>query len=138
MILWVSTYLEGFMTKDQQAATIKDLLGKQLKDGGWSSSGIYDWKRGDKTEQEPTVSDGYGTGFSIFVLRRAGLAANDPAVVQGVAWLKANQRESGRWYTRSLFRDNKHYLSHAGSAFAVMALQACEPAVSARIDPPNK
>jgi len=136
MILWVSTYLDGFMTKNEQQKTVKDLLGKQLKDGGWSSPGIYDWKRGDKSEPDATVSDGYGTGFTVFILRRAGIAANDAALVKGIAWLKSNQRESGRWYTRSLYRDNKHFLSNAGSAFAVMALRACEPtAVSAGVDP---
>ena len=31
----------------------------------------------------------------------------------------------GRWFTRSLNRDNKHYLSHVGTAFAVMALAEC-------------
>ena len=30
--------------------------------------------------------------------------------------------ESGRWFTRSLNRDNYHFLTHAGTAFAVMAL----------------
>ena len=63
----------------------------------------------------------------IYVLRKAGVPADDPALVKGIAWLKANQRESGGWFTRSLVRDDTHhYLSHIGSAFAVMAIQACE------------
>lgn len=134
MILWVSTYLGGFMDADEQKAVKKELLAKQLEDGGWSAPGIYPWPRGDKKEAEPMVSDGYGTGFTIFVLRRAGVAADDPALVKGIAWLKSNQRESGRWFARSLYRDNKHYLSHAGTAFAVMAIQACEgPEASAQL-----
>lgn len=126
MILWVSTYLDGFTTNLDKLKTIRELQARQLPDGGWSAAGIYPWPRGDKKEQEPSVSDGYGTGFTIFVLRQVGVPASDPNIQKGVAWLKANQRESGRWYARSLFRDNKHYLSHAGSAFAVMALQMCE------------
>ena len=127
MLLWVSTHLDGFLTADEQKATKKELLAKQLPDGGWSTASLGDWTRADDREQEPTISDGYGTGFTIFVLRRAGVAATDPAVVKGIAWLKANQRESGRWFTRSLVNDeNKHYLTHVGSAFAVMAIQACE------------
>ena len=51
---------------------------------------------------------------------------NDERMQRGVEWLKANQRESGRWIARSLYKDNKHYLSHAGSAFAVMALADAE------------
>jgi squalene-hopene/tetraprenyl-beta-curcumene cyclase len=132
MLLWVSKYLDGFLTKEEQAAARKELLAKQLPDGGWSSPGLYPWPRGDKLESDPSVSDGYGTGFTIFVLRQAGVPANDPALVKGIAWLKSNQRESGRWYARSLFRDNKHFLSHAGTAFAVMAIQECEPKASAR------
>ena len=40
-------------------------------------------------------------------------------MAKGVAWLKANQRESGRWYTRSLNNDKAHYITNAGTAFAV-------------------
>ena len=131
MLLWVSTYLDDFLPAAEQKAVKKKLLDKQLPDGGWSAASISAWTRYDKTKQDDTISDGYGTGFTIFVLRQAGVPANDPALLKGIAWLKSNQRESGRWFTRSLYRDNKHYLSHAGSAFAVMALQACEaPRVS--------
>jgi squalene-hopene/tetraprenyl-beta-curcumene cyclase len=126
MLLWVSRYLDGFASKEEQATTIKELRAKQLADGGWSSPALYPWPRGDKKESDPTVSDAYATGFTIYVLRQAGVPANDPALVKGIDWLKSNQRESGRWFTRSLYRDNKHYLSHAGSAFAVMAIEACD------------
>jgi squalene-hopene/tetraprenyl-beta-curcumene cyclase len=128
MILWVSTYLDGFMTSEEQKATVKQLVAKQRPDGGWSAASLGDWnKRADKLEQDLTTSDGYGTGFTLFVLRRGGVPADDPAVKSGIAWLKSNQRESGRWFTRSLNKDNKHYLTHVGSAFAVMALTSCAP-----------
>jgi squalene-hopene/tetraprenyl-beta-curcumene cyclase len=127
MILWVSTYLDGFMSAAEQRATVKELLARQLPDGGWSTSSLGNWKRADNNQQEPKTSDGYGTGFTVFVLHRAGVPADEPALTKGIAWLKANQRESGRWFTRSLVNDdNKHYLTHIGSAFAVMAIQACE------------
>lgn len=133
MILWVSTYLDGFMTPDEQRGAKEELLAKQLPDGGWSASSLGNWERKDKSEQELKTSDGYGTGLSIFILRRAGVPAETPELRKGVAWLKANQRESGRWFTRSLFKDNKHYLTHAGTAFAVMALQACEVAKASEL-----
>ena len=59
------------------------------------------------------------------MLRRAGLPAKDGRIQKGVAWLKANQRESGRWFTRSLNYDGKHFITHAGTAFALMALVEC-------------
>jgi hypothetical protein len=43
-----------------------------------------------------------------------------------VEWLKTHQRESGRWFTRSLNQDNMHDITHAGRAMAVMALAACD------------
>ena len=70
-------------------------------------------------------SDGYATGLVVYVLRQAGVPAQDPAIRSGVAWLEGNQRESGRWFTRSLNNDKAHYISNAGTGFAVMALAAC-------------
>lgn len=67
-------------------------------------------------------SDGYGTGFAVYILRQADVPANDPRIGKGIGWLKANQHESGRWFTRSLHQDSKHYITHAGTAFAVMAI----------------
>ncbi len=130
MTLWAATHLDGFLSADEKQAIVKELAATQRPDGGWSAAalGDKDWKRADQLEQDPLTSDGYGTGFVVYVLRRAGVPTNDPGVQEGVAWLKANQRESGRWFARSLNRDNKHYLSHAGTAFAVMALAVCEEA----------
>lgn len=126
MMLWASTYVPDLVKDEERSAWLKEIRDLQLPDGGWSSSGLYPWKRGDKKEQTPEVADGYGTGFVVYVLRRCGTPADDAAIRKGVAWLKDNQRESGRWFSRSLFRDNKHFLSHAGTAFAVMALASCE------------
>jgi squalene-hopene/tetraprenyl-beta-curcumene cyclase len=125
MILWAATHLGDMMDPKDKSATIRALLAKQRPDGGWNSASLGNWKRGDKKEQDIETSDGYATGFSIYVLRRAGVPAEHAALVKGLAWLKSNQRESGRWFTRSLNRDNKHYLSHVGTAFAVMALAEC-------------
>ena len=126
MLLWASSYVDGVLDNDAKKSVVKDLLAIQLPDGGWSTPTFGAWKRKDKAEQDPKTSDGYATGLAIYVLRRAGVQASNPALQQGVAWLKANQRESGRWFTRSPTRDDTHYLTHAGSAFAVMALAACE------------
>lgn len=126
MMLWAGSYLDGIVTDQQQKDWPAALFKLQKADGGWGLATLGNWKRGDDKQQDTKSSDGYGTGFVIYVLRRAGVSANDARLRKGIAWLKTNQRESGRWYTRSLFKDNKHYISHAGSAFAVMALGACD------------
>lgn len=125
MVLWASTNVAGLMTADEQKACISELLAAQRPDGGWAFAALYPWERSDGKEQDLATSDGYGTGFVVFVLRQAGVPADDSAVARGIAWLKSHQRGSGRWFTRSLNKDNEHFISHAGSAYAVMALTAC-------------
>jgi squalene-hopene/tetraprenyl-beta-curcumene cyclase len=126
-LLWASVKVEGLMTKEEHEKTVKELLALQHADGGWSLPSLGDWKGFDGRDNDPKApSDGYGTGFAVFILRQAGLAKDHAAVAKGVAWLKANQRESGRWFTRSLNTDRAHYVTHAGSAFALLALRACE------------
>jgi squalene-hopene/tetraprenyl-beta-curcumene cyclase len=125
-LLWVSTRISGLMSADEQERTIKELLALQRPDGGWSLASLGDWKGFDKRENDKNApSDGYGTGFVVYVLRQAGLPANDDAVRRGIHWLETNQRASGRWFTRSLNTDRYHFISHAGTAFAVMALTSC-------------
>ena len=128
MLLWASTLLPGLLTGEEQQATIRELVGQQHEDGGWSlpSLGRYTRRDAAKTPNDPHApSDGYATGLSIFVLRKAGVTASNPVIQKGITWLKANQRESGRWYTRSLNNDRAHYITNAGSAFCVLALEAC-------------
>jgi squalene-hopene/tetraprenyl-beta-curcumene cyclase len=123
MLLWSSTKLDGLMTADEQKKAVAALKAKQHKDGGWSLPSLGTYDRRDGTKNDPAApSDGYGTGFVTFVLLQAGEKANDPAVAGGVKWLKSNQRESGRWYTRSLNNDKAHYIANAGTAFCVLAL----------------
>jgi squalene-hopene/tetraprenyl-beta-curcumene cyclase len=125
--LWASLKSDDLMPAGEQKKTLDDLLKLQRPDGGWSLAALGDWEGYDGRANRPNApSDGYGTGFVVYVLRQAGRAKDDPAVQKGVAWLKANQRESGRWFTQSLNTDRHHYISHAGTAFAVLALKACE------------
>jgi squalene-hopene/tetraprenyl-beta-curcumene cyclase len=126
-LLWAGRKVDGLMSPAEQAATVKELLALQKPDGGWCLAALGDWKgyRGRKSDPKGP-SDGYGTGFVVYVLRQAGLPADHPAVRGGVAWLKANQRQSGRWFTPSLNTDGRHFISHAGTAFALLALKACE------------
>jgi squalene-hopene/tetraprenyl-beta-curcumene cyclase len=129
MLLWASTKLDGLMTADEQKKAIDALKALQRKDGGWSlpSLGSYKRRDEDKTPNDPNAdSDGYGTGFVAFVLLQAGVKPTDAAVVSGVKWLKANQRQSGRWFTRSLNNDADHYITNAGTAFCVLALDAAK------------
>jgi squalene-hopene/tetraprenyl-beta-curcumene cyclase len=89
---------------------------------------LTDWKGLAATSGEPLdtkTSDGYGTGFVIVVARELGVPSDDPRLRRGIDWLRANQRESGKWFTRSPVNDCGNLISNVGSAYAVLALQAC-------------
>ena len=128
MLLWANSLLKGLMTTDDAQAVAAELVELQHPDGGWSLPSLGDYKRRDKDKtpnDKAAPSDGYGTGFGVFVLRQAGLKADHKALAAGVKWLKENQRESGRWFTRSLNNDKAHNITNAGTAFCVLALDAC-------------
>ena len=105
MVLWAASYLDGIVADEVKSAWINDLQALQKDDGGWGLATLGDWKRADGKEQDKESSDGYGTGFVIYVLRRAGVPATSERVRRGIQWLKNHQRESGRWFTRSLNKD---------------------------------
>jgi squalene-hopene/tetraprenyl-beta-curcumene cyclase len=127
MVAWASIRVSQIASQAERDQTLTDLLALQLDDGGWSTASLLtDWKtRSDGQPLETKTSDGYATGFVIVVARELGVPANDTHLARGIDWLVTNQRESGKWFTRSPVRDCGNRISNAGSAFAVLALQAC-------------
>jgi squalene-hopene/tetraprenyl-beta-curcumene cyclase len=127
-LLWAAVRLDGLLSDEDKQSTIKDLLALQRTDGGWSMESLgKDWEghRGEVANPD-APSDGYGTGLVVYVLRQAGVPASHDALQRGVKWLSTNQRESGRWFTRSLNGVPQNYISDTATVFAVLALKACE------------
>ncbi len=126
-LIWAEAKLGGVMTNEVRDQKVKELLQLQKQDGGWSLPSLGNWKGHDGLPIDQAPSDGYGTGLVVFALRQANLPPDHKAVRKGVQWLKDNQRESGSWFTGSLGpRYHLNFMSHSGTAFAVMALKACE------------
>ena len=126
MLLWAGSYLEGVVAPEQQKVWLAELSQLQHADGGFSLASYGDWKRADDSPQDVKTSDGYATGLAVVILRRCGTPASDERIGRAIDWLKANQRDSGRWFTRSLHKDSKHYISHAGTAMAALAIATCD------------
>ena len=133
MKMLASLYVDGIMTKAGREKVIDELFAIQKSDGGWNLATLgRNWKRADGTPQDYDTSDGYGTGFVIYALRTAGVAADDRRIQKGIQWLKTNQRTSGRWFTRSMDKDSRQFITHSGTAYAILALAACGEADALR------
>ena len=139
------------VSKEERDAAIAMLWQKQLPDGGWSTrrmSDLLKWRlevhppterQPWKEAMDPTVvaliqnlpdaanpgSDPYMTAFAIVLLRESGVPASDKRIQRGIAWLKENQRVSGRWWMYSLYRGNYNYITYISTAQALRALAAC-------------
>ena len=129
MMLWAARHVEGLVTEEERAASVQELRDLQRADGGWASGNLGVWRQRKGQESDEWVnveSDGYGTGFVMYVLMQAGVPASDRAIRRGVEWLRANQRERGYWWTQSLQNDPQtaNFLTHAGTTFALKALEA--------------
>lgn len=126
MLLWADMHRPGWLTPEQRTKVLDEILSLQHDDGSWSIATLGNWPRKDGSPQDTTSGDGYATGLAIVLARGTGTPASDARLVRGISWLKNHQRQSGRWFTRSLHQDSKHYITHAGSSLALMALTACE------------
>jgi len=127
MLLWAASYLPGLVDDAQRAETAALLLGLQREDGGWSVAELLADNEKVRTGKfaKGRPSDGYGTGLALLALRNAGLASDDPRLRRGVAWLKSNQRASGRWFLPSFSDRSDNLISNAATAFALLGLEAC-------------
>jgi len=131
-LLWADRHLPGLISADQKQDIVRMILDRQRPDGGWSIRSFAqpeEWGRGNRAERlraeadfgDP-ASDGHQTGLAVVVLTVAGVAPSHPAVQRGVEWLRRNQRESGRWWTKSLNTETWHFITYTGTLYPVMAL----------------
>jgi hypothetical protein len=116
----------GILTKEQRGEHIAAFFAKQLPTDGWSTGTLSvhpDWKRPDGQPLDVTRTDGYATGFAVYVLTRAGVPPSDARLAKALDWLRTNQRETGGYYTFSP-RKKDILASYTGTSFAIQALSA--------------
>ena len=136
--LQLSVFMPELVSQEQREASIAMLWRQQLPDGGWSTrrmSELMRWHRKmdpkvvTMIQAEPDAanpeSDPYMTAFAIVLLREADVPASDARIQKAIEWLKENQRVSGRWWMKSLFRDTYHYSTYISTAQALRALALC-------------
>ena len=136
--LQLAALMPELVPQSQRDEAIMMLWRQQLPDGGWSTrrmSDLMKWhakmdpKVVEMIQSEPDAlnpgSDAYMTAWAIVLLREAATPATDPRIQKGISWLKQNQRVSGRWWMKSLFRDTYHYSTYISTAQALRALALC-------------
>lgn len=128
------------LVSKNEIETARAILTKlQKPDGGWSTrsfSPTKDWgptitkDNIEMIDSEPDAadpaSDPFMTAFAIVLLRESGTPVNDSRIQKGIAWLKSNQRESGRWWMKSLYKNTKHYITYISTAQVLRALALCD------------
>lgn len=136
--LQLTAYFPELIPQSDRDVALALLASKQHADGGWSTrdmSALEDWH----FEMSPTVvnlvkglpdaekpeSDPYMTALAIVLMRQNNVPVSDPRISQGLAWLKREQRESGRWWMHSLYRGNYHYITYIATIEALKALDLC-------------
>jgi len=145
-LLWAAAELPGLLDAAKMNELVAMVFSHQRADGGWSIRNFAtpeQWGKGNRSAKlraEPELgdppSDGHMTGLAIVALRKAGVPAGDPRIQRGVQWLLANQRASGRWYTRSLNRDGWQFITYSGTLYPLLALDLCDalPAKAGRLN----
>ncbi len=133
--LWAATQMDGILDEKSRSEIIAAIQDLQHEDGGWSVRDFAQpeqWGKGNrekKLREEPEFadppSDGHMTGLCVMILREAVISADDTGIKKAVTWLLTNQRESGRWWTRSLNTDKYHFITYSGTAYPVLALARC-------------
>lgn len=143
ILLWTAARYPDLLNAEKKRELIQMVRGHQLADGGWSIrtfAAPEAWGKGNRAEKlrsEPEYdqgaktwknlsSDGHQTGLAILVLREIGVPADDPQIQKGIKWLLTNQRESGRWWTRSLNTDRWHFITYSGTLYPLLALKKCQ------------
>jgi len=132
LLLWASTRWPQLLDESRSKKIVDELLQLQQQDGGWSIRRFArpeEWGDGRRAEKlrgevdfDSPQSDGHMTGLAMITLLDAGVPTEDPRIQQGVEWLKKNQRESGRWWTRSLNTDEFHFITFSSTLYCLVAL----------------
>ena len=136
--LQLAHYLPELVPASEREAALALLSSRQHADGGWSTrdfSALQDWH----FEISETVarlithlpdaakpeSDAYMTSLAVVLMRQSGVPAHDARIQRALAWLKKEQRVSGRWWMHSLYRGNYHYITYIATCQALKALALC-------------
>ncbi len=136
--LQLAHYLPELVSQPERDAALSLLSSKQHADGGWSTrdmSPLNGWHFAMSStvlnliknlpDAASPESDAYMTALATVLLRQSNVPVADARIQRGLAWLRREQRESGRWWMHSLYRGNYHYITYIATAQALKAFDLC-------------
>lgn len=136
--LQLAHYMPKLVPQVERDAALALLSSKQHADGGWSTrdmSALSDWHFEisdlvtdvitNLPDSASPLSDAYMTALAIVLMRQNDIPAADERIQRGLAWLKKEQRVSGRWWMESLYRGNYSYITYIATCQALKALALC-------------
>jgi len=127
MVLWVSTYLDGFMTKVEQKTTVKEwLTGNSRTAAGPRQPRRLETRDG---HEQTTRQRRLRRGFTIFVCGRPAFPQRPPSSRHRCS-IEPARVAAGSRARSSMTRTST--TRHIGSAFAVMAIRRATTRVSAK------
>jgi len=121
ILLWAAHHASDLISRQMKQKIIQDMLLTQNADGGWDIVTLLKSKP-TRDIHRKRHSDGYATSLVLYVLQQDQPSLHKRPVDAGIKWLKNNQSISGFWLTPSPNKSQEPYLTHMGTAFAVMAL----------------
>lgn len=127
-LLWAASQWSGLLPENERQRIIREVLGRQQPDGGWTLESLGPWK--DRPSAPPAQgSNAYATGFTAFALQKAGCSPADAPIARARRWLASHQDpQSGSWAASSMNQRYEpgsmqiHFMEDAATAFAALAL----------------
>ncbi len=132
LLLWASTRWPELLQDARKQEILKKIFDLQQEDGGWSirrfarpeqwSDGRLAEKLRAESDFQSPPSDGHMTRLAVIVALDAGVRSDDKRIQKALKWLQNNQRVSGRWWMRSLYKDGFHLITYNDTLYALVAL----------------
>lgn len=128
LLLWASAELRDTIPAEARQAIIGEALAAQSADGGWTIASLGPWAV-HAAAAPAEGSNAYATGLTAYILQRAGVARNTPALAKALEWLRSHQDPAGGFWAAASM--NKQYeagsmpasfMRDSATGFAALAL----------------
>jgi squalene-hopene/tetraprenyl-beta-curcumene cyclase len=126
-MVWAASKLPEAMDPVERKKAMRDALGKQEDDGGWSLGSLGPWNPHPNAPPQ-SGSNTYATAFTAYVLMESGMQPTDARIAKALTWLRTHQSEHGYFFAASMNRVypadsvEVRFMRDAATGYASLAL----------------